>query len=191
MDYLNDEINFGMEEYEESLKHAVDFALSEFNNVRTGRVSPSILERITVEYYGTPTHLRELASITNEDSRTLIINPWDIAVRPEVCKALGAANVGANPIDNGQYIRMIFPALTEDRRKELVRQAKGLAENARVVMRNERRDCLDKIRKTAKADKMSEDDIKQIESDIQKILDTYNANLDTFLSRKEAEIMTI
>jgi len=191
MDYLNEEINGAMDKYESGLKTAVAHAQNEFSNIRAGRVSVSVVERIMVTYYGTPTPLRDLATISNEDSRTLLINPWDISVRPEVCKALGAANIGANPIDNGQFIRMIFPALTEERRKELVKQVRIIAENVRVTMRNERRVAIDAVRKIAKSDKMSEDEIKQIEGDIQKLVDNYIANLDSFLAKKETEILEV
>ena len=191
MDYLNDTINLAMDVYEDGLKSAVAHAQGEFSNIRAGRVSGAIIERITVNYYGTPTILRDLATITNEDSRTLLINPWDISIRPEVCRALGNANVGANPIDNGQFIRMIFPPLTEDRRKELVKQIKTIAENARIAMRNGRRDTINEVKKAGKTEKLGEDEIKSIESDIQKLLDTYIGNLDNFLAKKEAEIMEI
>jgi len=191
MDYLNDTINLYMEEYEEQLKHAVDFAVAEFTNIRAGRVSGGMVERISVDYYGTPTILRDLATISNEDSRTLVINPWDIAVRPAVCAALAAANLGVNPIDNGQYIRMIFPQLTQDRRKELVKQVKAVAENSKITMRNERRAAIDGIRKTAKAEKLGEDEVRAIEEDVQKMLDSYVDTLETFLTKKEAEIMEV
>ena len=191
MDYLNDNINEAMLLYEEKLERAVNHVRGEFTNIRAGRVGSAIVERITVEYYGTATPLRELATITNEDSRTLLVNPWDISIRPEVCKALGAANLGANPIDNGQYIRMIFPALTEERRKELVRQVKTVAEGAKVTMRNERRDAIDKIKKIAKEEKFGEDDIKSMETDIQKLLDNYIASIEKLLEKKESEIMEI
>src|SRR5215469_16536555 len=108
MDYQNDSINMTMLEYEENLEKSITFIKHEFANVRAGRVSGAIVERVTVDYYGVQTLLKELATITNEDARTILVNPWDISVRSEVCKALGAANVGANPIDNGQYIRLIF-----------------------------------------------------------------------------------
>jgi ribosome recycling factor len=191
MDYLNDMINLYIDDYEGKLKNAVNYAIGEFANIRAGRVNPQMVEKITVEYYGTPTILRDLATITNEDARTLIVSPWDISVRPEVCKALAAANMGANPIDNGQYIRMIFPQLTEERRKDLCKQVKVLAENTRVIMRNERRDAIDKVRKTAKTDKIGEDDVKNIEADVQKMLDSYIASLDKFAAKKEAEIMEV
>ena len=191
MDYLNDNINLYMEEFEEALNSAVEHTKIEFANIRTGRVNPIVVEKVTVEYYGTTTPLRDLATINNEDARTLVINPWDVSIRAEVCRALGAANLGANPIDNGQCIRMIFPALTEERRKEIVKDVKAKAEQCRTVMRNERRDVLDKVKKTAKTDKISEDDVKSIETDVQKLLDSYISNLDAILAKKEVEIMEI
>ena len=191
MDYLNDKINEAMLTFEEKLEKAVGHVRIEFANIRAGRVSGAIVERITVDYYGTSTPIKELATITNEDSRTIIVSPWDIAIRQEVCKAIGSANVGANPIDNGQYIRLIFPALTEERRRELVKQVKTVAENAKITMRNERRDAIDKVKKAGKEEKLGEDDIKSIEQDIQKLLDNYIASIDKLLEKKEAEIMEI
>ena len=191
MSYLSDTIDEAMLVFEEKLEKAVNFVKSEFANVRAGRVNPAIVERITVEYYGTPTALRELATITNEDSRTLLVNPWDISIRPEVCKALGSANIGANPIDNGQFIRMIFPALTEERRKDLVKQIKQICESAKITMRNERRDVMDKLKKAGKEEKLGEDDIRSIEQDIQKLLDNYVVSVEKLLAKKEIEIMEI
>jgi ribosome recycling factor len=191
MDYFEESIRNAIDTFEGKLDNSVEFALKEFANIRAGRVSPAIIENVSVPYYGTPTRLRDLSTITNEDSRTILINVWDIAVRPEVCKALHAANVGANPIDNGQYIRMIFPALTEDRRKELVKQVRAVAENGKVAMRNERRDVMDKVKKLYKDLKTSEDEQKNIEASILKLLNDYIANLEKFLTKKEAEIMEV
>ena len=191
MDYFNESINQAMEAYKDRLNNTTEFAKTEFTNIRAGRVNPAIVERISVEYCGAQMPISDLATITNEDARTLVISPWDIAVRPEICRVLGAANLGANPIDNGQCIRMIFPALNEERRKELAKQVKTIAENTRVTMRNERRDVIDRVRKQAKQDNFSEDDIKSTETDIQKILDDHIKNLDTILARKEAEILEI
>ena len=191
MDYMSDNVNVTMLELEEGFEKAVNFVKSEFANVRAGRVSGAIVERITVTYYGNPTPLKELATISNEDARTILVNPWDISIRPEVCKAIGAANIGANPIDNGQFIRLIFPPLTEDRRKELVKQIKDISEKSRVTMRNERRDALDRIKKITKEEKFSEDDAKNIEHDVQKMLDNYVASVDKLLEKKISEIMEI
>jgi len=191
MDYFNDVINETMETYKDKLNSAADFAKGEFQNVRAGRVNPAIVEGATVDVYDSRMKISELATIVNEDACTLVINPWDVTIRAEICRALAAANLGANPIDNGQCIRMIFPSLTEDRRRELVKSVKSIAENARITMRNERRDAIDKIKKVAKTDKFSEDEIKTIETDIQKLLDDYIKNLDTLLARKETEIMEV
>ena len=188
---MNDKINEAMLMFEEKLEKAVNHVRSEFANVRAGRVSGAIVERITVDYYGTPTPIKELATITNEDSRTLLVNPWDIAIRPEVCKAIGSANIGANPIDNGQYIRLIFPALTEERRRDLVKQIKTIIEGAKVIMRNERRAAIDQVKKAGKDEKLSEDDLKSMEVDIQKLLDNYIASIDKLFEKKETEIMEI
>jgi len=189
--YMSDKVNEIMMDLEEGFEKAVNFVKSEFTNVRAGRVSSSIVERVTVTYYGNPTPLKELATISNEDARTILVNPWDISIRPEVCKAIGAANVGANPIDNGQYIRLIFPPLTEDRRKEITKQVKEIAERAKVTMRNERRDALDKVKKATKEEKLSEDDVKNIEHDIQKMIDIYGASVDKLLDKKISEVMEV
>ncbi|MCL2229363.1 MAG: ribosome recycling factor [Firmicutes bacterium] len=191
IDSYGEEIKAACDTFENALEHAVNFVLSQFSDIRAGRVSPSLVEGITVEYYGTPTRLKDIATITNEDSRTLIINPWDVSIRPEVGRVLMAANVGANPIDNGQNIRMTFPALTEDRRKELCKQVRQIAEDGRVTMRNARRDVMQKTQKIAKETKLSEDEQKGLETDIQKILNDYIANLDSFLTKKETEIMAV
>ena len=191
IDGYGDEIKAVCDTFENALEHAVNFVLSQFSDIRAGRVSPALVEGITVEYYGTATRLKDIATITNEDSRTLIINPWDVSIRPEVGRVLASANVGANPIDNGQNIRMTFPALTEDRRKELCKQVRQIAEDGRVAMRNARRDAMQKAQKVAKEIKLSEDEQKSLESDIQKVLNDYIANLDSFLTKKETEIMAV
>ena len=191
MDYLNDNINLAVLGYEEGLEKAVTFVKNEFALVRAGRVSTQIVERVSVDYFGVATPLKNLANISCADARTLVINLWDTAILREVCKALGNAQLGANPIDDGRVIRMIFPQLTEDRRKELVKQVKKTCEDGKVTMRNERRDALDKIKKICKEEKLSEDEQAGIEKDIQKLLDTYVQSLDKLLEKKEAEILEI
>lgn len=191
MDYLNDKINEQLMVYEDKLGKTADFVKSEFGLVRAGRVSATIVERIMVDYFGTPTPLKQLANISCADNRTIVISLWDTAVLREACKAITIAQVGANPIDDGRIIRLIFPQLTADRRKELVKQVKKIAEDGKITMRNERRDTIDRIKKIAKEDKLSEDDQKSAENDIQKLLDTYVAGLDKLLANKEAEILAI
>lgn len=191
MNYLNDNINFALMNFEERLEKCVEYVRGEFLMVRAGRVNPSIVERVAVEYFGTPTPLKQLANISCADSRTVVINLWDTAVLREACKALTAASLGATPIDDGRVIRLIFPQLTEERRKELAKQVKKICEDGKVTMRNERRDVLDKIKKICKEDKLGEDEQKTIEADVQKVLDSYISSLDKLHEKKEAEIMEI
>jgi len=191
MNYFNDKITEQMLMYEERLEKAVTFLKSEFSNVRAGRVSPAIVERVMVDYYGVPTPIKNLANISNKDNLSILITPWDTSVLREMCKAIGNANVGANPIDNGLEIRLIFPQLTEERRKDLVKQVKKITEDSKVSMRNDRRDAMDKIKKICKEDKISEDEQKAIEVDIQKMLDDYVSNIETILDKKCTEIMEI
>jgi ribosome recycling factor len=191
MDYFNEKITEAMLVYEERLTKAIDFIKNEFIGVRAGRVSTAIVERIMVDYYGEATPLKNLASISNKDNLSILITPWDTAVMREMCKAISNANIGANPIDNGLEIRLIFPQLTEERRKELVKQVKKIAEDAKITMRNDRRDTIDKVKKICKDDSVSEDEQKAVEVDIQKILDSYISNIESLLEKKCAEIMEI
>jgi len=191
MDYFNEKITEAMLVYEERLEKSVAFVKQEFSMVRAGRVSPAIVERVLVDYYGVPTPIKNLANISNKDNLSILITPWDASVLREMCKAIGNANVGANPIDNGLEIRLIFPSLTEERRRELVKQVKKVTEDTKVTMRNDRRDCIDKVRKICKDDKISEDEQKSVETDIQTMLDTYISSIEKLLEKKETEIMEI
>ena len=191
MDYFNEKITEQMLVYEEKLEKAVAYLRTEYATVRAGRVSPSIVERVMVDYYGVPTPIKNLANISNKDNLSILISPWDTSVLREMCKAIGNANVGANPIDNGLEIRLIFPQLTEERRKDLVKQVKKITEDTKITMRNDRRDTMDKTKKICKEDKVSEDEQKSIESDIQEMLDSYISSVDSLLEKKCAEIMEI
>ena len=189
--YLNENIGEQMLLFEERLEKSILYVKNEFSMVRAGRVNPAIVERVSVEYFGTPTPLRQLANISCSDSRTIVINLWDTAIIRDVCKALGAANLGPSPIDDGRVIRLIFPQLTEERRKELVKQVKKICEEGKVAMRNDRRDAMEKVKKICKEEKVGEDEQKNAESDIQKMLDSYVSSLDKLLEKKESEIMEI
>jgi len=191
MDYFNESITEQMLVYEERLEKGVAFVKQEFSMVRAGRVSPSIVERVTVDYYGVPTPIKNLANISNKDNLSILVTPWDASVLREMCKAISNANVGANPIDNGLEIRLIFPSLTEERRRELVKQVKKITEDAKIAMRNDRRETMDKVKKICREDKVSEDEQKSIEIDIQNMLDSYVSSIDKLLERKESEIMEI
>ncbi len=191
MDYLNDKLNELLINYEEKLSKRFDYLKNEFIAVRAGRVDTRIVERVTVDYFGTMTPIKNLANISCTDARTIVINPWDGSVLSSMVKALGAANLGTTPVDDGRIIRMIFPQLTAETRKDLVKKVHKIAEETRVGMRNERRDALDQLKKINNADKLSEDDVKNVEHDIQKMLDDYIGNVDTALAQKEKDIMTI
>ena len=191
MEYLNESVNMLMLEFDEKLGTRASFVRNEFQTIRAGRVSPAIVEKITVDYFGTSTPLRNLATITSADSRTIVINLWDQAILREVCKVLTLSNVGANPIDDGRVIRLIFPMLTEERRKELVKQVRKICEDGKIAMRNDRRSALDSLKKIAKEENLSEDEVAGIEKDVQKILDNYVSSLDKLLINKESEIMEV
>ncbi len=191
MDYLNEKLNELLINYEEKLSKRFDYLKNEFIAVRAGRVDTRIVERVTVDYFGTMTPIKNLANISCTDARTIVVNPWDASILSSMVKALGAANLGATPVDDGRLIRLVFPQLTADTRKDLVKKVSKIAEEARVSMRNERRDALDQLKKINNAEKISEDDVKNVEHDVQKILDDYIANVDTALNQKEKDIMTI
>ncbi|MCL2569958.1 MAG: ribosome recycling factor [Firmicutes bacterium] len=191
MDYLNDKITELLITFEDKLGKTVNFVTNEFTTVRAGRVNTNIVERITVDYFGVATPLRQLANISCSDSRTIVINLWDTAILREACKAITLAQVGANPIDDGRVIRLIFPQLTEERRKELVKQVRKICEDGKVAIRNDRRAAMDQLKKIGKEDKVSEDEQEQVEKDIQKLTDSYVTSLDKLLGKKETEIMEI
>ena len=191
MDYLNDKLNNLLINCEEKLSKRFDYLKNEFISIRAGRVDTRIVERVTVDYFGTMTPIKNLANISCTDARTIVVNPWDASILSAMVKALGAANLGASPVDDGRIVRLVFPQLTAESRKELVKKVHKIAEETRVGMRNERRDALDQLKKINNAEKISEDDVKNVEHDVQKILDDYIANVDTALAQKEKDIMTI
>lgn len=191
MDYLNEKLNELLINYEEKLSKRFDYLKNEFIAVRAGRVDTRVVERVTIDYFGTMTPIKNLANISCTDARTIVINPWDGSVLANMVKALAAANLGTTPVDDGRIIRLVFPQLTAETRKELVKKVNKLAEDTRVGMRNERRDAMDQLKKIGNADKLSEDDVKNIEHDIQKMLDDYIGNVNSALAQKEKDIMTI
>ena len=191
MEYLNDKVNDLFLEFEGKLEKAVTHVAGEFQLVRAGRVNSGLVERITVDYFGVATPIRNLGNITTTDSRTIVINLWDTAILRETVKALTVASLGANPIDDGRVIRLIFPLLTTERRKELVKQVKTIAEQGRVAIRNERRSAMDSLKKLVKEDNISEDERDSIEKDIQKLTDSYVGSIDKLLAKKEAEVLEV
>ncbi len=171
------------------MEKCVEAFKNHINKIRTGRASPAILDGIVVEYYGTPTPLRQLASITVEDSRTLKINVFDRSMSPAIEKAIMTSDLGLNPNSAGSDIRVPLPALTEERRKDLIKVVRGEAEQGRVSVRNVRRDANDKIKALLKDKTISEDEERRAQEDVQKMTDGYIKKVDVALAEKETELM--
>ncbi len=182
-------INDIKKDAETRMDKCVEAFKSTISKVRTGRASPSLLDGIVVEYYGTPTPLRQLASVTVEDSRTLKINVFDRSLGPAVEKAIMTSDLGLNPSSAGTDIRVPLPALTEERRKDLIKIVRGEAEQGRVSVRNVRRDANDKIKALLKDKEISEDDERRSQDDIQKMTDLHIKHVDAALAEKEKELM--
>lgn len=178
-------------DYEQDLKKAIDHLISEYQVIRAGRANPHILDKVSVEYYGVPTPLNQMANISVQEARVLAINVWDQSQLKAVTKALQEADIGVNPSDDGRVIRLVFPALTEERRKEIVKQVKKLCEETKVVLRNARRDCLDMFKQMKKDNEISEDEYANLEEEVQKIQDKYIAMCDEESANKEKEVMEI
>lgn len=164
---------------------------NEFVSIRAGRANPKILDKVMVDYYGTMTPLYQMANISVPEPRMLLISLWDTSMIKDVVKAINEANIGINPSDDGKLIRLVFPVLTEERRKELVKQTKKIAEEVKVSARNERRNALDNIKALKKDNLITEDAEKLSEKEIQKILDEYVAKIDKMASDKEKEVMEV
>ena len=163
----------------------------DFGAVRAGRANAKVLDRITVEYYGSETPLNGVATISTPDARTLVIQPWDNKLLKEIQKAIQLSDLGINPQNDVKLIRLVFPQLTEERRKDLAKQVKKYAEDAKVAMRNIRRDGMDYVKKLKKNSEITEDDQKKAEKDLQDMLDQYIKKVDAALAAKEKELMSI
>ena len=178
-------------DYERRMNKALDHLNEEFGAVRAGRANPKVLDRITVSYYGSETPLNGVATISTPDARTLVIQPWDTKLLKDIQKAIQTSDLGINPQNDGRVIRLTFPQLTEDRRKDLVKQVKKYAEDAKVAMRNIRRDGMDYVKKLKKASEITEDDQKKAEKDLQDLLDKMIKKADAALAAKEKELMSL
>ena len=178
-------------EFGRKMEKTLEHLDEEFGAVRAGRANAKVLDRITVEYYGTETALHGVANISSPDARTLVIQPWDGSLLKEIQKAILASDLGINPQNDGKIIRLTFPQLTEERRKDLTKQVKKYAEDAKVAMRNIRRDGMDYVKKLKKNNEITEDDQKKAEKDLQDMLDKYIKKVDDTLAAKEKELMAI
>ena len=169
---------------------AIDHCDSELNKIRAGKASPSMLDDIVVDYYGSPTPLSQVGSVNTPDARTIVISPWEKSLLAPIEKAIKEANLGVNPQNDGIIIRINVPPLTEERRRDLVKKAKGEAETGKVAIRNIRKDANEKIRKL-KSEGVSEDDMKTGEAEVQKLTDAYIVKVDALSVAKEKDIMTV
>ena len=163
----------------------------QFDTVRAGRANAAVLKPITVDYYGTPTPINQLANVSTPDARTLCIQPWDASALKGIEKAILASEIGINPQNDGKVIRLVFPQLTEERRKELVKQVKKYGEDAKVAVRNIRRDAMDHFKKAQKNGEITEDDLKDMEKEFQKVTDDYIKKVDELCTKKEKELSEI
>ena len=178
-------------EYSKKMDKTIVHLAEEFDAVRAGRANPKVLDRITVEYYGQETPLNGVATISSPDARTLVVQPWDTTLLKEIQKAIQSSELGINPQNDGKVIRLIFPQLTEERRKELTKQVKKYAEDAKVAMRNVRRDGMDYVKKLKKNSEITEDEQKKAEKDLQDMLDKFIKKVDDALAIKVKELMAI
>jgi ribosome recycling factor len=176
---------------EERMKKAVETIRHEVATVRTNRASTSLLDGIKVEYYGNPVPLQQVASVSVPESRMLVIQPWERAILPEIVKAIQKSDLGLNPADDGTVVRLTLPTLTEERRKDLVKHLGKLIEDGRVRVRTVRRECNDELKKLEREHKVSEDDSKKSQAEIQKVHDRYIALLDDLFHKKQAEVMEV
>jgi len=180
-----------LKEAGDRMNKSVEHLTIEFNKVRTGKASTGLLEGIKVDYYGTPTPLAQVASINTPDSHTIAIQPWDKSMLAVIEKTILNANLGLNPSSDGNLVRVPIPPLNEERRKELVKMVKKLSEDARVAVRNVRRDEIEHLKKSEKEEHISEDDRKHAEKEIQTLTDKHIKEIDTLLAKKEKEIMEV
>ena len=177
--------------YEEKMLKTIEHVKADFASVRAGRANAGVLDRIMVEYYGTPTPLNQVAAIASPDPRTLTIQPWDATLLRAIEKAIQTSDLGINPQNDGRIIRLAFPQLTEERRKELTKQVHKYGEDGKVAIRNIRREAMDAFKKAEKKSEITEDDLKKLEKDLQDLTDKQCKVLDDLTSKKEKELMAV
>lgn len=180
-----------LDAYQEKMKKSLDSLANEYATIRAGRANPHVLDKVMVDYYGQPTNLQSVANISVSEARTLVIQPWESSMIKEIEKAILVSDLGLTPNNDGKAIRLTFPELTEDRRKELVKDIKKKGENAKVAVRNIRRDANDAMKKEQKANEISEDELKSGEADVQKLTDEFISKIEQMVDDKSKEIMTV
>ena len=180
-----------IQKYEEKMKKTLGSLEAELTTIRAGRANPHILDKLTVDYYGSPTPIQQVANITVPEARMIQIQPWESSLIKGIEKAILTSDLGLNPNNDGKVIRLVFPELTEERRKELVKDVKKKGEGAKVAVRNIRRDANDAYKKLKKEEDVSEDEIKELEDQIQKLTDKYIKEVDKAIENKSKEILTV
>lgn len=179
-----------LQQYDDKMKKTYEFLESDYGTIRAGRANPHVLDKIRVNYYGTPTPIQQVGNVTVPEARIIQIAPWERSLLKEIEKAIQTSDLGINPSNDGSVIRLVFPELTEERRKDLVKEVKKKAENGKVAVRNIRRDGNDYLKKMGKTE-VSEDEIKQLEESLQKLTDKYIKDIDALMEVKSKEIMTV
>ncbi len=180
-----------IKEFKNRMIKTAEVLSTQFDTVRAGRANAAVLDQIEVDYYGSPTPIRQIASISSPDARTLLIQPWVGSTLKLIEKAILTSELGINPQNDGRVIRLVFPQLTEERRKELAKQVRKYGEEAKVAVRNIRRDAMDKFKKEQKKGEITEDDLKDLEKDMQKLTDDYTKEVDKLTAAKEKELFEI
>ncbi len=180
-----------LKQFEEKMEKSIDSLRAELSTIRAGRANPHILDKIKVDYYGTPSSLQQVANVSVPEARMIQIQPWEPNLIKEIEKAILTSDLGLTPTNDGKAVRLVFPELTEERRKELVKDVKKKGENAKVAVRNVRRDANDAVKKQNKANEISEDELKQLEDKIQKMTDKYVAEIDNVIEDKSKDILTV
>ncbi len=191
MNYNNENVELIFVEFEDAMAKAIGHYESELASVRAGRANPHILDKILVDYYGTMTPIAHMANISVPEARQIVIAPWDITNVKPISKAILASDLGLTPTDDGKIIRLNFPMLTEERRRELVKQTKKLVEDTKVICRNARRDAIEELKKLKKDSAITEDEQATFEKEVQKKLDEVSAKIDKMMDEKEKEIMQV
>lgn len=176
---------------QDNMKKCLNALTNEYISIRAGRANPAVLDKISVDYYGAPTPINQLAAISVAEARTLVIQPWDVSVLRDIEKAIQTSELGINPQNDGKLIRLIFPALTEDRRREIVKDIAKMGEDSKVTIRTIRRDAIDKLKKMKKDAEITEDELKQGEKNIQDLTDKFCKEIDDLSGEKQKEIMAI
>lgn len=179
------------QEFDYKMHKTIEVVISDFAAVRAGRANPAVLDKLSVEYYGAETPLQQIASISAPDARSLVIQPWDATLLKAIEKAIQLSDLGINPQNDGKVIRLLFPQLTEERRKELSKQVKKYAENGKVAVRNIRRDAMEKFKAMKKKSEITEDDLKEIEKTLQDMTDKRCKEIDDLTAKKETELMAV